>query len=154
MAQDNSCYRYMFHVNMKKRMYIPVLLGKLFYKDLLDTVNWTSIGFYILVGFLYSCSIHCWERYVEMSNWNFQSLFEKKTGIYGRHLFLNYSFLNDYPDFHYVFFIVTWANEETSLSQRWGDKIIIRQCVCAWGRGVSRLWAFWRHCLNQHLHLL
>ena len=39
MAQDNSCYRYMFHVHMKKRMSILVLLGKLFYKDLLDTVD-------------------------------------------------------------------------------------------------------------------
>ena len=39
MAQVKSCYRYMFHVHMKKRMYILVLLGKLFYKDLLDTVD-------------------------------------------------------------------------------------------------------------------
>ena len=156
MAQDNSCYRYMFHVHIKKRMRILVLLGKLFYKDLLDTVDWTSVGFYILVGFLYSCSIHCWERYVKVSNWNFQSLFEKKTSIYGRYLFLIHFLIIILisTTFFFFFSIVTWANVETSLSQRWGDKKFVRQCVCAWGRGVSRLWAFWKHCLNQHLHLL
>ena len=55
-----------------KRIYVPLLIGEVFHKCQVKLVDSVIQIFYILIYFLFTCSINYWESDVEIPDYNWE----------------------------------------------------------------------------------